>query len=125
MLFSEKTVSLTNLEIEERKKSKLLKFLSYFGGPISYLLEIACIICIITKDWIDLGILLFVLIANAIIGYSEEAKAEDALDALKSSLAIKAKAIRDGHLQEVHVTSLVPGDVIAMRIGDIVPADCK
>lgn len=56
-------------EIPEKKQSKLLKFLSYFGGAISFLLEIATIVSAIVGDWIDFGILLFVLIVNACIGY--------------------------------------------------------
>ncbi|KAJ1535147.1 plasma membrane H+-ATPase, partial [Cladochytrium tenue] len=67
-------------EIPENKTNPLLKFLSYFLGAISYLLEVACILAGAFKDWIDFGILLFVLIVNACIGYFEEARAESALD---------------------------------------------
>jgi H+-transporting ATPase len=76
-------------------------------------------------NWIDFGILVFVLIANAVIGFHEEAKAESALDALKDTLALKTKAYRNGTLVEVEAALLVPGDIIAIRLGDIVPADCR
>ncbi|KAJ3187305.1 hypothetical protein HDU85_006593 [Gaertneriomyces sp. JEL0708] len=112
-------------EIPEKKTNRFLKFLSFFGGPLSYLLEIAAIVCAILGNWPDFGILVFVLIANAVIGFHEEAKAESALDALKNTLALQCKAFRNGKLVEVESRLLVPGDVIALRLGDIVPADCR
>lgn len=69
--------------------------------------------------------MIFVLVANAFIGFHEEAKAESALDALKNTLALKTKAWRNGKLVEVEAALLVPGDIIAIRLGDIVPADCR
>ncbi|KAJ3064406.1 hypothetical protein HDU98_012183, partial [Podochytrium sp. JEL0797] len=112
-------------EIPESKSNPLLKFLSYFLGPISYLLEIACILSGVFEEWIDFGILLFVLIANACIGFFEEARAESALDALKNTLALRSRVWRNGKLVEVESNTLVPGDIIALRLGDIIPADCR
>ncbi|RKO88927.1 H(+)-ATPase [Blyttiomyces helicus] len=112
-------------ELPEKKASALLKFLSYFGGAICILLEIACVVSAIVGDWVDLGILLFVLIVNACIGYFEEAKAESALDALKTTLALRCRARRNSELVEVESSELVPGDVIVLRIGDIIPADAR
>ena len=111
-------------ELPETKSNPLLKLLGYFAGPISYLLELATILSAVLGNWIDFGILVFVLIANAWIGFHEEAKAESALDALKNTLALKTKCWRGGKLVEVNAADLVPGDVIAIRLGDIVPADC-
>lgn len=117
---------MVNIEfVKEKRISPLKKFAGYFGGPISILLEIAAIISAIASDWADLTIILLVLIVNAIIGYREESKAENALDALKNTLALKSKAVRNGVLSEIEAVSLVPGDIIALRLGDIVPADCK
>ncbi|TPX33115.1 H+-exporting ATPase [Synchytrium microbalum] len=112
-------------EIPEKKHNPFLKFLSYFGGPISFLLEVAALISAIVGDWIDFGIILVVLILNACIGYFEEAKAESALDALKNTLALKSRTYRNGHLDEVESCMLVPGDIISLRLGDIIPADCR
>ncbi|KAJ3020750.1 UNVERIFIED_CONTAM: hypothetical protein HDU68_009987 [Siphonaria sp. JEL0065] len=112
-------------EIPERRTNPILKFLSYFGGAISILLELAAIIAGVMKDWVDVGILIFVLVVNAIVGFSEEAKAESALDALKNTLAQKCKSYRNGELQEIEAIDLVPGDIIALRLGDVVPADCR
>ncbi|KAI8984614.1 plasma-membrane proton-efflux P-type ATPase [Mycotypha africana] len=112
-------------ELPEKKTNPFLKFFSYFTGPISYLIEISCIIAAVVGDWIDFGIILALLIINAVIGYIEEAKAESALDALRQTLALKTRAYRNNELVEVDVKELVPGDIIVLRIGDIVPADAR
>ncbi|KAJ3375560.1 hypothetical protein GGF31_004679 [Allomyces arbusculus] len=112
-------------EIIEQRQSPLVKFLLYFTGSISYLIEIACIISGVLGHWPDFGILLALLIINAFVGFAEESKAESALEALKSNLASNARVWRDAHLVEVPVRELVPGDVIVLRLGDIVPADCR
>lgn len=62
---------------------------------------------------------------NAIIGYVEESRAESAVDALRQTLALKTRCWRDGQLQELDTSVLVPGDIIVLRLGDIVPADAK
>ncbi|KAK3847083.1 MAG: LOW QUALITY PROTEIN: plasma-membrane proton-efflux P-type ATPase [Linnemannia gamsii] len=103
-------------ELIEKKRHPLLKFLGYFTGAIAYLIEIAVICSAIVGDWADFGIILALLFINATIGFVEEAKAESALDALKQTLALKTRCWRNGHL-------LVPGDVIVLRLGDIIPAD--
>jgi plasma-membrane proton-efflux P-type ATPase len=137
LLHTDPSHGLTSTEVEERqtrfgmnelpdkKTNPFLKFFGYFTGPISYLIEIACIIAAIVGDWIDFGIILALLIINAVIGYIEEAKAESALDALRQTLALKTRCWRDNELKEVDVKELVPGDVIVLRIGDIVPADAR
>lgn len=111
-------------ELPEVRTNPWIKLLGYFLGPISYLLELATILSAILHNWIDFGILVFVLIANAWIGFHEESKAESALDALKNTLALKTRCWRGGKLVEVSAADLVPGDVIGLRLGDIVPADC-
>ncbi|KAF9183744.1 hypothetical protein BGZ51_006494 [Haplosporangium sp. Z 767] len=110
-------------ELAEVKRNPFLKFLSYFTGAIAYLIEIACIISAVVKDWLDFGIILALLLVNACIGFIEESKAESALDALRQTLALKTRCWRDGHLVELDVAELVPGDIIVLRLGDIVPAD--
>ncbi|KAI9478757.1 MAG: plasma-membrane proton-efflux P-type ATPase [Benjaminiella poitrasii] len=112
-------------ELPEKRTNPCLKFLSYFTGPISYLIEISCIIAAVVGDWIDFGIILGLLILNAIVGFCEEAKAESALDALRQTLALKTRTYRNNELVEVGVNELVPGDIIVLRIGDIIPADAR
>ncbi|CAG8435911.1 683_t:CDS:10 [Funneliformis caledonium] len=112
-------------EIGESKTNPFLKFLSYFKGSIAYLIELACIVAAIVQDWVDFGIILALLFVNASIGFIEESRAESALDALKQTLALKTRVRRDGKFVELNSTDLVPGDIIALRLGDIVPADAK
>lgn len=119
----ERLVQFGHNELPERKPNPFLKFIRYFMGPISYLIEIACIIAAVVQDWIDFGIILALLFINALIGFIEEMKAESALDALRQTLALKTRVIRDSELVEIEVRELVPGDVFVLRIGDIVPAD--
>ncbi|KAK3816891.1 MAG: H(+)-ATPase [Linnemannia elongata] len=110
-------------ELKENKKNPFLKFLGYFTGAIAYLIEVACIISAVVGDWLDFGIILALLLVNASIGFIEEAKAESALDALRQTLALKTRCWRNGHLVELDTSALVPGDVIVLRLGDIIPAD--
>ncbi|KAF9357350.1 hypothetical protein BGX26_003898 [Mortierella sp. AD094] len=112
-------------ELPDVKSNKILKFLSYFVGPIAFLIELACIISIIVKDWFNFAIILGLLFLNAIIGYVEEERAESAVDALRHTLALKTRCWRDGNLQELDTALLVPGDIIVLRLGDIIPADAR
>ncbi len=111
--------------LEEKKISPLKRFLSYFWGPIPWMIEIAAILSALVQHWDDFTIILALLIFNAGIGFWQEFKAANALDALKSQLALKARVLRDGQWREVDAAELVPGDVIRLRLGDIIPADTK
>ncbi|KAJ2072934.1 hypothetical protein GGI16_008925, partial [Coemansia sp. S142-1] len=119
----ERTAQFGRNEISEKKTNPFLKFLSYFTGAIAYLIELAFILSGVVEDWVDFGIIGGLLIINALIGFIEESKADAALDALKNTLALKSRVFRDGKLIEVESATLVPGDIIAVRLGDIIPAD--
>ncbi len=112
-------------EIEEKKTNMLLKFLSYFWGPIPWMIEVAVILSAVVGHWPDFFIILLLLVANAVVGFWEEREAGNAIAALKSQLAIKARVIRDGKWLNPAARELVPGDVIRLRLGDIVPADAR
>ena len=112
-------------EIAEKKTNELLKFLTYFWGPIPWMIEAAVILSAIARHWPDFGIILALLLANAVVGFWEEHQAGNAIAALKAKLAIKARVIRDGKWVEPAARELVPGDVIRLRLGDIVPADAR
>jgi H+-transporting ATPase len=112
-------------EIEEKKINPLLKFLGYFWGPIPWMIEIAVILSGVVRHWPDFFIILLLLAANAVIGFWEERQAGNAIEALKAKLAIKARVKRDGTWVNPAARELVPGDVIRLRLGDIVPADAR
>ncbi|MCY0906151.1 plasma-membrane proton-efflux P-type ATPase [Arthrobacter sp. H14-L1] len=112
-------------EIAEHKSNPLLKFLSYFWGPIPWMIEAAVILSGAVGHWPDFFIILVLLMANAVVGYTEERQAGNAIDALKAKLAISARVKRDGAWVTPAARELVPGDVIRLRLGDIVPADAR
>jgi H+-transporting ATPase len=112
-------------EIESKKANQYLKFLSYFWGPIPWMIEVAVILSGVLAHWPDFIIILVLLLANAGIGFWEEHQAGKAIDALKAELAIKARVLRDGEWTTPPARELVPGDVIRLRLGDIVPADAR
>jgi H+-transporting ATPase len=112
-------------EIAEKPDNPLLKFLTYFWGPIPWMIEAAVILSGVLKHWPDFFIILVLLLANAGIGFWEEHQAGKAIAALKAELAIKARVKRDGQWSTPPSRELVPGDVIRLRLGDIVPADAR
>ncbi len=112
-------------ELPEKKVNPLLKFLSYFWGPIPWMIEIAAILSIVVGHWSDFGIISTLLVANALIGFWEEYQAAGAIAALKKKLALRARVRRDGAWRTIAAREIVPGDVIRLRIGDIIPADAK
>jgi H+-transporting ATPase len=112
-------------ELEEKKTNLVLKFLSYFWGPIPWMIEIAVILSAVARHWPDFFIILVLLLANAVVGFWEEKQAGDAIAALKAKLAIKARVKRDGKWVNPAARELVPGDVIRLRLGDVVPADAR
>ena len=112
-------------EIAEKKANQLLKLLTYFWGPIPWMIEGAVILSGVLQHWPDFCIILVLLLANAGIGFWEEHQAGKAIDALKAELAIKARVKRDGKWMTPPSRELVPGDIIRLRLGDIVPADAR
>jgi len=112
-------------EIEEKKSNVLLKILSYFWGPIPWMIEVAVVLSGVVRHWPDFFIILVLLVANAAVGFFEERQAGNAIEALKAKLAIKARVKRDGKWVTPPARELVPGDVIRLRLGDIVPADAR
>jgi len=112
-------------EILEKKTSAWRRFIGFFMGPIAYLIEASFILSAAIGDWPSFGIILALLFINAFIGFIEESKAESAIDALKSTVALKSNCVRDGEWREVLARELVPGDIVLLRLGDSVPADAQ
>jgi H+-transporting ATPase len=111
--------------ITEKRVHPLLKLLSYFWGPIPWMIEIAAILSALVKHWADLIIILVLLVINAVVGFWHEYEAGNAIEQLKKKLAPKALALRDSKWQLIEARELVPGDIGRLRLGDIVPADMK
>ena len=112
-------------EIEEKATNQLLKFLTYFWGPIPWMIEAAVILSAVSRHWADFAIILLMLLANAVVGFWEEHQAGNAIATLKAKLAVTARVRRDGKWSNPAARELVPGDVIRVRLGDIVPADAR
>ncbi|MFM8296233.1 MAG: plasma-membrane proton-efflux P-type ATPase [Microcystaceae cyanobacterium] len=110
-------------ELPEKKVSTFELLLSYFWGPMPWMIEAAIILCALVGDWVDFGIIGALLIGNALIGFFEEKSAGDAVSALKAQLALNANAKRDGQWMTVPARELVAGDIIRIKIGDVLPAD--
>jgi H+-transporting ATPase len=111
--------------IEENHAGPLRKLLAFFWGPIPWMIEIAGILSAAVRHWEDFFIISLMLLINAGVGFWEEFKADTAIEALKQHLALRARVLRDGQWQEVPAGELVPDDLIELRLGNIVPADCK
>ena len=112
-------------QIAEKKTNSFLKFLTYFWGPIPWMIEAAVILSGVVRHWLDFFIILLLLVSNAVVGFWEEHQAGNAIEALKAKLAVKATVKRDGKWTNPNASELVPGDVIRLRLGDIVPADAR
>lgn len=89
------------------------------------MIEIAAVLSIIIRHYDDFAIIFMLLIVNAIVGFWQENKAENAIELLKKRLALNARVLRDGKWSQIPARELVPGDVVRVRLGDIVPADVK
>ncbi|CAN6439284.1 unnamed protein product [Victoria cruziana] len=119
-------------KLEEKKESKFLKFLGFMWNPLSWVMEAAAIMAIALAngggkppDWQDFVGIITLLIINSTISFIEENNAGNAAAALMARLAPKAKVLRDGRWSEEEASVLVPGDIISIKLGDIIPADAR
>uniref|UniRef100_A0A0D9VXM7 Plasma membrane ATPase n=1 Tax=Leersia perrieri TaxID=77586 RepID=A0A0D9VXM7_9ORYZ len=119
-------------KLEEKEESKFLKFLGFMWNPLSWVMEAAAIMAIALAngggkppDWQDFVGIITLLIINSTISFIEENNAGNAAAALMARLAPKAKVLRDGRWTEEEAAILVPGDIISIKLGDIIPADAR
>ncbi|KAH6781568.1 H[+]-ATPase 11 [Perilla frutescens var. hirtella] len=119
-------------KLEEKKESKFLKFLGFMWNPLSWVMEAAAIMAIALAngggkppDWQDFVGIITLLFINSTISFIEENNAGNAAAALMARLAPKAKVLRDGRWSEEEASILVPGDIISIKLGDIIPADAR
>lgn len=110
-------------EIEEAKKNPVLQFFKRYWGPMPWLLEFAMVLTILLEHYTE-GILIFVLLTvNAAIGFLQSQHSQKAVGLLKKRLQIRAKVLRDGQWTLRDAKDLVPGDILKLKLGDLVPAD--
>ena len=109
----------------EHHVSTLERLAHFFWGPIPWMIEVAAVLSGVLQHWADLAIILAMLFINAGVGFWQEFKADNAIALLKQRLALKARVKRDGVWKDVEAKLLVPGDVVHVKLGNIVPADLK
>ena len=105
--------------------SPLLRFLSQFHNVLIYVLIVSTLVTAALQHWIDTGVILAVVIVNAVIGYIQEGRAEQAMESIRRMLAPQSAVLRDGQRTSVDATELVPGDIVLIEAGDRVPADVR
>lgn len=110
---------------EARARGPFLRLLAQFNNVLIYVLIGAAVVTALMEHWVDTGVILAVVVANAVIGFIQEGKAEAAMGAIRSLLAPKAAALRDGARVTVPGADLVPGDIVLLEAGDKVPADLR
>ncbi len=111
--------------IEEKHISPLKRFLTFLWGPIPWMIEIAAVLSAVVRHWEDFVIIFFMLALNAVVGFWEEFKADNEIEALKKHLALHSRVLRDGQWSEVEAETLVAGDIVMVKLGNVIPADLK
>ncbi|SMC09687.1 plasma-membrane proton-efflux P-type ATPase [Nitratiruptor tergarcus] len=112
-------------EIPEREEPLWHRIFRRFWGPIPWMIEVAAVLAALVKHWEEFYIILIMLFVNAFLDFYQESKALNAIKVLKQKLARKATVLRDGEWQEIAAKEIVPGDIVKVKIGDIIPADIK
>ncbi|MCF8234246.1 MAG: plasma-membrane proton-efflux P-type ATPase [Bacteroidales bacterium] len=111
--------------LEEEEENPLMEFLSHFWGPIPWMIEVAVILSAIAGRWEDFAVIFIMLLINGGVSYWHEHKASNAIKALKEKLAPEARVVRNGKNKKIASKELVPGDIVVLRMGDIIPSDAK
>ncbi len=110
---------------EPPRKNVVLRFLEHFDDVLIYILLAAAVLKAILGDWVDFAVILAVAVANAVVGFVQEGRADKALAGIATMLSLEADVRRDGQWRTVAADDLVPGDVVRVRSGDRVPADAR
>jgi magnesium-transporting ATPase (P-type) len=110
---------------EIKSRGVILRFLSQFHNLIIYVLLVTAVITLVLGHLVDSGVIFGVVIINALIGFIQEGKAEDALQAIRNMLSPQASVLRDGKQCAISAEQVVPGDIVTLQSGDKVPADVR
>ncbi|WP_276497130.1 cation-transporting P-type ATPase [Pontibacter litorisediminis] len=114
-----------NLMTPKKQQSAWTRFLLQFHQPLIYILLAATVVTLFLEEYIDAIVIFAVVFVNAIIGYVQESKALEAIDALAKSMTARAQVIRNGKKQHMEAQELVPGDIVLVQSGDKFPADVR
>ena len=112
-------------EVAEQKEHPVLKFLGKFWGLSAWMLELIMILSLVLRNYSDLAIVGALLVVNAVLGFWQEHRAAGVMETLRRRLQVSARVLRDSSWQVVPARELVPGDIVRVRPGDIIPADVK
>ena len=112
-------------EVVEKKQHLILLFLKHFWGLTAIMLEITIILSFLLHKYVDVYLIGGLMLFNAIIGFIQESKAAKTVQALKQSLQVLVRVLRNTKWQQVSASQLVPGDIIRVRTGDFITADAK
>lgn len=112
-------------EVQEKKKKPILAFIKKFWGLSAWMLELIMILSVVLGKYADLAVVGVLLVVNAILGFLQEQRASGVVETLRKRLQVDARALRDSKWQVIPARELVPGDIVRVRPGDIIPADIK
>ena len=111
-------------EINEKEETWYQRLFKKFWGPIPWMIEIAAVLSAIAHRWEDFSVIMLMLLVNAFVDFYQESKALSAISVLKKKLARKALVLREGEWKNIDAKEVVPDDIIKIKIGDVVSADC-
>jgi len=111
--------------IEEEEEPLWHRIFRRFWGPIPWMIEVAAILSALVHKWEDFAIITVMLLVNAVLDFLQEHRALNALAALKQKMTQEVTVLRDGEYRTIPARELVPGDIVKLRIGDLVPADVQ
>ncbi|WP_114782496.1 cation-transporting P-type ATPase [Botryobacter ruber] len=114
-----------NIMTPKKRQSAFVRFMLQFHQPLIYILLAATVVTIVLGEYIDAAVIFGVVFINAVIGYIQESKALEAIDALAKSMTARAHVIRGGRKQDINAQELVPGDIVLVQSGDKFPADVR
>lgn len=114
-----------NSLLPPREKGPILRFLIQFHQPLVYILLAAAVVTALLQEWVDSGVILAVVLVNAVIGFVQETKAASALHALANMTITEARVVRNGATQKIPSSEIVPGDIVLLQSGDKTPADMR
>ena len=112
-------------EVTEQKRHPVLKFLGKFWGVSAWMLELIMVLSAVLGKYSDLVVVSALLVVNAVLSFLQERRAADVVETLRQRLQVSARVLRDANWHVIPARQLVPGDIIRVRSGDIVPADLR